>query len=87
MVTVDTKELKRFLNWRIQQDAVNSAQACAILGIQRPSLHYMRERGDIKGRQWDGEWWYPISEVEKNKVKPGETRPGRPRGSDRKQAV
>lgn len=76
---MDTKELKRFLGWRIKTNACNSTQACRILGIKHPSLIAMRNRGDIEGRQWDGEWWYPLSEVEKNVVAEGERRPGRPR--------
>lgn len=76
---MDLKELKRFLDWRIKHDAVNSATACKILGIERPSIIYMRERGDIKGTKWDGEWWYPRKEVEKNLIADGERRPGRPR--------
>jgi hypothetical protein len=39
----------------------------------------MRDRGDIKGRKWDGEWWYPRAEVEKNILPEGQKRPGRPR--------
>lgn len=79
MVTVDTHELKRFLNWRIRTRACNSTQACQILGIKHPSLIAMRQRGDIKGEKWDGEWWYPLAEVQKNIIRSGEKRRGRPR--------
>jgi hypothetical protein len=88
MVTVTIKELKRFLTWRVKHQAVNSAEACRILGISRPAIIAMRERKDITGESWDGEWWYPIKEVQKNLIQPGEHRRGRPRsGSDRRQAV
>lgn len=76
---MNTKELKRFLDWRIKTRAVKTAQACEILGIRRPSLHAMRLRGDILGRQWDGEWWYPLDQVEKNLVEDGAPTGGRPR--------
>ena len=76
---MNTKELKQFLEWRIKHDARNSTQACAILGIKPPSLIVMRQRGDIHGRKWDGEWWYPLAEVEKNCLSPNEVRRGRPR--------
>ncbi len=85
---MNLKELKSFLNWRTKHDAVNSATACAMLGISRPAIITMRERGDIKGELWDGEWWYPRKEVDKNKIKPGEVRRGRPRsGLDRRQTA
>ncbi len=85
---MNLRELKSFLDWRVKHDAVNSATACEILGIRRPTIISMRERGDIKGRQWDGEWWYPQKEVEKNKVQPGQVRRGRPRsGTDRRQTA
>lgn len=76
---MNIKELKRFLEWRIKHDAINSAEAAKMLGITRPNLIAMREAEKIKGRQFDGEWWYPKSEVEKNLIAPGTIRRGRPR--------
>jgi hypothetical protein len=79
MTTVEVKEVREHLAWRIKHDAVNSVQACEILGIRNPSLIAMIERGDIRGRMWDNRWWFPRKEVEKNILKPGEKRRGRPR--------
>ncbi len=76
---MNTKELKDFLNWRIKYDAVDATTACQIMGIRRPSLVNMIDRGDIKGRKWDNRWWFARTEVEKNVVGNGERRRGRPR--------
>lgn len=84
---MNIKDLKRFLEWRIKTSACDTKQACALLGIKPPSLIAMRERGDITGRQWDGKWWYPMSEVEKNVIAPGEVKNGRPRSGSIRSAV
>lgn len=76
---MDTKELKSFLQWRIRTDAVDATTACEMMGIKRPSLTAMIERGDIKGRKWDELWWFPEKEVTKNILRDGEKRRGRPR--------
>lgn len=76
---MELKEVKQHLAWRIKHNAIDSTTACTVMGIKKPSLTAMIERGDIKGRMWDNRWWFPMSEVEKNIVEPGEKRRGRPR--------
>ncbi len=76
---MELKEVKEHLAWRIKHNAVDSATACAMLGIRKPSLIAMIESGRIRGRMWDNRWWFAHKEVERNILPDGVIRRGRPR--------
>ena len=76
---MNVKEVKGHLAWRIKHDAVDSAEACALMGIKRPSLIAMIESGRIHGKMWDNRWWFPRKEVDRNIIPEGVIRRGRPR--------
>lgn len=84
MSTVELTDIQEAAKWIAATKAKDAQDACAELGISRPRLSQMMTDGDILGRKFDGRVWIPQAEIDRHKIKPGETRVGRPRSGSPK---